>query len=200
MNKKVEAHFRLVSRPDLVGPAIVVIIGIFLMVESPQYKLRAGSVIGPGFVPFWFGVAMIIFGVSTAVGAFMRAGRQLSNPPAVASGEEAGQNEADKGGGTPTAYAHDDTGEAAGNTSPDEGPAQWRRPALVFGASVAAVALTPLLGILVSFGLAAIAILRFIEREAWWLSVLVSAAIMVALYLLFGDFLKIPIPIGPWGF
>lgn len=181
---------RSISKPDLIGAAIVVAIGVFLVIQSPEYKLRNGAVIGPGFVPFWFGAAMVVFGFGTAVGAFMRA-RRLAREAA-----------ASQLGDVPDPVATDDEqAGAAENASDAVGAAErWRHAGIVCGISLAAVALTPLLGITVAFALAAIAMLWPLDRERWWISILVSAGVMAILYFLFAKFLMIPIPIGPWGF
>lgn len=217
--------FRTVSRPDLIGAGVVMLIGAYLLFKSPEYGLQSGNVIGPGFVPFWFGMAMLIFGVSTAVGAFMKARRLAAAAGATTAepdvvGRESDGDTADRLGSDDSEAdrPHDESAEPDGDSAepddasaePDDAsagpggdsakPARTVQAAIVFGISVAAVALTPMLGIAVAFGLAAVSMLWLVDRERWWLSIVVSAGVMTILYLLFAEFLKIPIPIGPWGF
>lgn len=166
------------SKADLIGAAFVVVCGAFLVIQSPAYQLRKGAVIGPGFVPFWFGVAMIVFGVATAVGAVMRVRRA-----AIAEDEQAEREPA----------AESPSGSGGSKRS-------RRRLALVFALVIVAVALVPVLGTLIAFGLLVFVLLAAVERERWWLSLLISVVVMAALYALFAGFLQIPLPAGPWGF
>lgn len=168
------------SRADLIGAALVVACGVFLVVQSPAYELRKGAVIGPGFVPFWFGVAMIVFGLAAAVGAAMRVRRA-----ALAAGEPDDAESA--------------SGSASGSGS-GQATRSRRRLALVFALVIVAVALVPVLGTLVAFGLLIFVLLAAVERERWWLSLLISVVVMGALYELFARFLQIPLPTGLWGF
>ncbi|GAB3559389.1 tripartite tricarboxylate transporter TctB family protein [Spelaeicoccus albus] len=194
-----------VSKPDLIGACITIAIGAFVAAWSPTYGLRTGQVIGPGFVPFAFGVAMAVFGIAAVVGAVIRARREaMADRPAAAERASSGAVvEAPDGGAASEireASAADADGVRIGGDAEESTAPTWRKAGIVFIVALAAVALTPVLGIAVAFGLAAVAMLCFIDRERWWLSIIVSAGVMILLYLLFADFLKIPIPIGPWGF
>lgn len=177
--------------PDLLGSGVVVAIGAFLLIWSPRYELRQhGHVIGPGFVPFWFGVAMLIFGLSTASGVFVKA---------VKSAKGA-QSEPTGGLASDGPKLSDDAEAGPDETAGPAGHSVWKRTTLVFALAVAAAALTPALGILVAFGLLTLTVLLGVERRRWWVSLIVSAVSIVCVALLFGSFLNIPLPIGPWGF
>jgi putative tricarboxylic transport membrane protein len=68
---------------------------------------------------------------------------------------------------------------------------------LIFlGLSIAAVALIPVLGLLLSFGLFCTITLRFIDKYSWKRSSLVSIIMMVAVYLVFELWLQLPLPKG----
>lgn len=64
------------------------------------------------------------------------------------------------------------------------------------GASIAAVALIPVLGLLLSFGLFCTLTFRFIEKYSWKRSSLVSIIAMAAVYLVFELWLQLPLPKG----
>lgn len=185
-------YLESVSKPDLIGSGIVIAIGIFVAAWSPQYGLANGAVIGPGFVPFWFGLAIAVFGATTVIGAFMKARRLARSQSAVPEQEvrvDTGQEEIALAGDTEQA---EEVSAGAGH--------RWHRAALVFALVIVAVALTPLLGFAVAFGLVTFTILCLIERERWWVSLITTAGVMGLLYWLFAAFLQIPVPIGPWGF
>jgi len=75
------------------------------------------------------------------------------------------------------------------------GTAVWW-PAAV---TVAAVALIPRVGMLVALGLMLLAQVRYLGGT-WRTSALAAVALPAALYIVFGVWLRVPVPHGPWGF
>jgi hypothetical protein len=71
---------------------------------------------------------------------------------------------------------------------------------VVLGASVALVALLPVLGMTLGAGLFLLAILRFLEGFGWGLALGVAAATAVVNYLVFTRWLQVPFPVGILGF
>lgn len=188
---------RAIARADLIGAALVVAAGVFLVVRSPAYQLHRDGVMGPGFFPFWAGVALVIFGVATAVGAAMRAHRTVG-----AAGDDVGTPDADDG--HDHAEPTDPPGLQEAPVSDDEpgsvGRGKAVRLSIVFGLTILAVALIPLTGIYIAFGVFILVLVAAVEREHWATSIAVAAGSIIVLYLIFSVLLHIPVPTGPWGF
>lgn len=85
------------------------------------------------------------------------------------------------------------------SVDPDARPV-WRRPAAIAaGLAVCVVVIEPLgFGVTVTLYLAFL--LRIIERRSWGVTVAVAAGTVAVLWALFGAWLRVPLPKGPWGF
>jgi hypothetical protein len=75
-----------------------------------------------------------------------------------------------------------------------------RRLVLVFGISVAFVALLKVLGMAVGTVLFLVVLLRGLDRQPWHVTVAVSLAVAAVNYLIFIHWLKVPMPVGVLGF
>ncbi|HEX2540558.1 MAG TPA: tripartite tricarboxylate transporter TctB family protein [Caldimonas sp.] len=75
-----------------------------------------------------------------------------------------------------------------------------RRLVLVFGLSVAFVALLKVVGMALGTVLFLIALLRGLDRQPWHVTVAVALAVAAANYLIFIHWLKVPMPVGVLGF
>jgi hypothetical protein len=75
-----------------------------------------------------------------------------------------------------------------------------RRLVLVFGISVAFVALLKVLGMAVGTVLFLVVLLRGLDRQPWHVTVAVSLAVAAVNYLIFIHWLKVPMPAGVLGF
>jgi hypothetical protein len=75
-----------------------------------------------------------------------------------------------------------------------------RRLVLVFGISVALVALLKVLGMAVGTVLFLVVLLRGLDRQPWHVTVAVSLAVAAVNYLIFIHWLKVPMPVGVLGF
>lgn len=67
---------------------------------------------------------------------------------------------------------------------------------LVFGLTLVATLLIPVLGLLVSFGLLILVLVTFVERESILSGVVLSVGTSVVAWLVFVQFLGIPLPEG----
>ena len=90
--------------------------------------------------------------------------------------------------------------------STDPGP-DWlpersalRRLALVLGATTALVALLPLLGMFVATVLFMLVVVRGLDRHPWPTTLAVALGIASFNYLVFTWWLKVPLPVGVFGF
>ena len=76
------------------------------------------------------------------------------------------------------------------------GVALWKRIALAIGALVAFGLLFETLGYILSTFLFIAFLLRAVERQKWWLVVVVAFCTSLVIYLLFGLLLNSPLPAG----
>ena len=70
----------------------------------------------------------------------------------------------------------------------------------IIGLSWFVVLLAPTLGMLICIMAVVFALVKFLGREGWIKSLLVALGTTVAMYLIFGVFLNVPMPIGILGF
>jgi len=74
--------------------------------------------------------------------------------------------------------------------------ALWKRIGLAIGALVAFGLLFETLGYILSTFLFIAFLLRAVERQKWWLVVVVAFCTSLVIYLLFGLLLNTPLPAG----
>lgn len=154
--------------PDLVGAVLLVVLGL-AFVGGALSRLEVfgeGGRIGPGFMPFFAGAMLVVFGAMVGIGAWM-AGRR-----------DAREDVLDDEGGGP---------EAEGTQ---------RTVAAVFLLTLVAILLTPLIGFLPAFGLLIFALVRFVEGRGLLLAAGTGVGGVVFAWLVFVLFLKIPLPGG----
>ena len=75
-----------------------------------------------------------------------------------------------------------------------------RRLALVFGVTVGFVVLLNVLGTAVATVLFLVVLIRFLDGHPWPLTIAVALAVAALNHLVFGRWLRVPLPAGPWGF
>jgi hypothetical protein len=73
------------------------------------------------------------------------------------------------------------------------------RPWLILAATAGALLVTPLIGLIPGLGLMAFVLLRFVERESWRMSVVVTVALVVLSWLVFDQLLEVNLPWGAFG-
>lgn len=74
-----------------------------------------------------------------------------------------------------------------------------RQLVAVIGILVATLFMVNIVGFIIAFGLMLMAIAVFVERRAWLSSLLVSVVALGVAYLIFGVFLRVPLPQGLLG-
>ena len=157
--------------PDLIGSGLLVALGVAFAIGGTGYGVFGeGGRIGPGFMPFFAGILLVVFGVMVGVGALWRT---------RGSGEQESDVRDVPGGGF----------EAGSG----------RTVGFVFGLTLVAILLTPVLGFLISFGLLVFVLVRFVEGESILLGTAVGVGAVVVAWLVFIFFLQIPLPAGIFG-
>jgi putative tricarboxylic transport membrane protein len=74
------------------------------------------------------------------------------------------------------------------------------RIAIVLGASVAYVALLEVLGMAIATALFLIVLVRWPDRRPWTTAITIGVAVAALNYVVFTRWLRVPMPIGPFGF
>lgn len=158
--------------PDLVVSALLVALGAaFAGGAASGFPLMGeGGRIGSGFMPFVAGVLLAVFGAMVGGEALLR-----RRP------EGAGEVEGEPGG------------------EGDEEEGSRYTVGVVFGLTLLAVLLIPVIGFLLSFGLLVFALVRFVEGGGWLLGVGMGVGSAVVTWLVFVLFLGIPLPMGIFG-
>ena len=75
-----------------------------------------------------------------------------------------------------------------------------RRLLLVLGATTALVFLLNVVGMVVGTFLFLVGLFRFIDRQPWLLSLVVALAVAGLNFLVFTYWLRVPMPVGVFGF
>ena len=75
-----------------------------------------------------------------------------------------------------------------------------RRLALVLGVMIVLVALLQVVGMIVGSALFLIVLLRFLDRQSWPVTVGVALATAGFIFLVFTQWLRVPLPVGLLGF
>lgn len=77
---------------------------------------------------------------------------------------------------------------------------EWRHAVAIIGASAFSVFALERLGYRVTVILVLVFLLRIVERRSWLLSLVFASALSLASFFLFYSVLRVPLPIGPFGF
>ena len=75
-----------------------------------------------------------------------------------------------------------------------------RRLLLVLGATTALVVLLDVVGMVVGTLLFLVGLFRFLDRQSWPLTLAVALAVAALNFLVFTHWLRVPMPVGPFGF
>lgn len=170
--------------------------------------------IGPGFMPFVAGIALVAFSawtcVEIAVGArgatssgpsgTDAAGEGAGEAPAGPAGDAVGTDGADAAGDGSTRAGAATTGQAGRSAAQRAHPRRTeRKVVLVVLLSAGAAALVSVTGFLLAFGALILVLLAAVEREPIWLAIGISAAAVTVSWLVFVRLLGIPLPGGALG-
>ncbi|HET8679652.1 MAG TPA: tripartite tricarboxylate transporter TctB family protein [bacterium] len=145
---------------DRIAAILLLIFAIYTMAAARDMGFARGRVPGPGFAPFWIGLALAVAAIAILI-------ESRRKPRSV------------QDGGDVSSPAHQVFAMAA--------------------ATIAAVALIGPLGMFAALALMLVTMTRVLGA-AWRTSVVTAVVLPLALHLVFGTWLKVPLPRGPWGF
>jgi len=165
---------------ELIAFALITALGGFLVATAGGYTVfREDGTVGGGFLPLLVGLVLLGLGAVQLVASAVRVRALASNVPQLQS--RARERAAD-----------DAVPDVFGRTARQ----RVHQLGLVVVATVVAVALTPLLGLLVALTLLSIFISAVVERRSLVASVAISVASVGLVYVIFVPLLGIPLP---WG-
>ena len=176
-------------RAGIAWDAVLGAIGLYAVVSGIGYQvLQENGEIGPGFLPTLSGGLVAMFAAIDLANKFRRRPRHdvfdddaalIGDTAAITLREETELPDIDIFGRTQR---------------------QRNRMLLaVLGIIIATVALVPLIGFLISFGLMLIACAVAVERRNWLPSLIVTMVALGATYLIFVVVLRVPLPQGLLG-
>lgn len=163
--------------------AVVTGVGVFLIATAGQYTVISDDgELGGGFLPLAAGVVLALLGGIQLVQAALRVRRLARDSRALEVAEARRRSEAAEL-------------DIFGRTTAQ----RMGQLGTVVLAIFVSVALVPLLGLLLSLLLLSLFISAVVERRGWWASLLVSAASVGLVYLIFDVLLALPLPGGLLG-
>jgi putative tricarboxylic transport membrane protein len=170
----------VISRVEARLPGIVVaVLGVLFCVGAVSYGVVDDGRMGPGLMPMVTGLGLVVLGTAIAVTA-------RPDGPAVTADGAVAPTEGEPVEGQLTA---DDLVRDLEVHHPS-------RPWLILAAIVGALIAAPLTGLIPALGVMALVLLRFVERESWLLSGIVSVCLVVGSWLVFEELLEVNLP---WG-
>lgn len=158
---------------------LVVVFAAYTIAAARQMGYMQGRIPGPGFAPFWIGVGLATAALVILAGAR----RDRAGPEAT----------------RPTTDEYPSAARASGESAPAVRVAAESTPIVIAAVTVAAVALITPLGMLAALGLLLLVLARILGAT-WRTAAQTAVALPLALHVVFGVWLKVPMPRGPWGF
>ncbi|MDR7531712.1 MAG: tripartite tricarboxylate transporter TctB family protein [Armatimonadota bacterium] len=182
-------------RWDRAVAAAVLLFAVYVVELARGMAYWQGRIPGPGFVPLWLGIALAVAAAGVLVGTW-RAPRGA--PPASGAGTR-GTDTGTHDPGTGTSAR--DAAVPASPGSPEAAVAAPGRLTAVGLATVTVVtvALVERIGMASALVLLVVASVRLLGG-AWRTALLAAVGLTAGLVLLFGRWLQVPLPRGPWGF
>lgn len=181
---------------DVIGTAILGIVGAVAAVMGIGYGLSVDSgEVGPGLLPFLTGTFIFLASVAEIFRLFFaRVGTSGGRIMSAVEDIEA------------TAAESIDSASEAVSTDGDEvdtfGRTEKQRnraPFVIFATFGVALALVPVLGLIIALSLAILFLLIVVEKQKWWTSAAATIGAAVFVYIVFGLALSVPMPTGMLG-
>lgn len=180
---------------DVVGTGLLALLGLVAVIMGFGYGfIGENDQIGPGFMPVLTG-GFILLASLAEIGRLYLAPKGQSTAGLGGVAEELSAEAA-----AAQSMAHAEAGEEEERDTFGRTAKQRSRTIpLIFVILLAAILLSQLIGMLLSLGLMMFTIVLFVEKKPLIPSLLTSAAVLIAAYLIFVQMLGVPLPQGLLG-
>ncbi|EKU45764.1 MULTISPECIES: tripartite tricarboxylate transporter TctB family protein [Brevibacterium] len=181
---------------DVIGTAILGIVGAVAAIMGLGYGLTVeGGQVGPGMLPFLTGAFIFLASVAEIFRLFFaRVG--TSGGRIMSAVEDIEATAAESIDAAADAVSAD--GEAVDTFGRTERQRN-RAPFVIFLTFGIALALVPVLGLIIALSGAILFLLLVVEKQKWWVSALATIGAAVFVYIVFGLVLSVPLPTGMLG-
>ncbi|MEL7584475.1 tripartite tricarboxylate transporter TctB family protein [Brevibacterium casei] len=181
---------------DVIGTAILGIVGAVAAIMGLGYGLTVeGGQVGPGMLPFLTGAFIFLASVAEIFRLFFaRVG--TSGGRIMSAVEDIEATAAESIDAASDAVSAD--GEAVDTFGRTERQRN-RAPFVIFLTFGIALALVPVLGLIIALSAAILFLLLVVEKQKWWVSALATIGAAVFVYIVFGLVLSVPLPTGMLG-
>ena len=181
---------------DVIGTAILGIVGAVAAIMGLGYGLTVeGGQVGPGMLPFLTGAFIFLASVAGVFRLFFaRVG--TSGGRIMSAVEDLEATAAESIDAASDAVSAD--GEAVDTFGRTERQRN-RAPFVIFLTFGIALALVPVLGLIIALSAAILFLLLVVEKQKWWVSALATIGAAVFVYIVFGLVLSVPLPTGMLG-
>lgn len=181
---------------DVIGTAILGIVGAVAAIMGLGYGLTVeGGQVGPGMLPFLTGAFIFLASVAEIFRLFFaRVG--TSGGRIMSAVEDIEATAAESIDAASDAVSAD--GEAVDTFGRTERQRN-RAPFVIFLTFGIALALVPVLGLIIALSGAILFLLLVVEKQKWWVSALATIGAAVFVYIVFGLVLSVPLPTGMLG-
>lgn len=181
---------------DVIGTAILGVVGATAAIMGVGYGLTVeGGQVGPGMLPFLTGAFIFLASVAEIFRLFFaRVG--TSGGRIMSAVEDIEATAADSIDAAAEAVSADgEEVDTFGRTEKQRN----RAPFVIFITFGIALALVPILGLIVSLSAAILFLLIVVEKQKWWVSATATIGAAVFVYIVFGLVLSVPMPTGMLG-
>jgi len=181
---------------DVIGTAILGVVGAVAAVMGIGYGLSVDSgEVGPGLLPFLTGTFIFLASVAEIFRLFFArvgtsGGRIMS---AVEDIEATAAESIDSA--SEAVSADGDEVDTFGRTEKQRN----RAPFVIFATFGVALALVPVLGLIIALSLAILFLLIVVEKQKWWTSAAATIGAAVFVYIVLVLVLSVPMPTGMLG-
>ena len=185
------------ERTDRIGSGLLLLFGLFTIAQAHRLPLTdrfAG--LGPGFLPFWLGVLLVLVSAFGLVRPLIRP-RALANRAADPDRDHGGSLEA-PAAAEPLVLSGEGSEIVVEAVAPER-PGGWPRVVLTLAAIVGYTLLLESLGYILAT-LLLLGSLLVLLRQRVVVTVAVAVVGAVGTYTLFHTWLKVPLPRGIFGF
>lgn len=182
---------------DVLGTAILGAVGAVAAVMGLRYGLSVDSgQVGPGMLPFLTGAFIFLASAAEILRLFFA--RVGTSGGRIMSEVENIEAAASESVGSATSMTENASGEAL-DTFGRNAQQRNRAPFYIFFTFGVALAIVPVVGLLIALSAAILFVLVIIEKQKWWTSATATVGAAAFVYIVFGLVLSVPLPTGLLG-